>query len=291
MKYSTVYHGFAMQNKPVIEKLKEELLKICSPQKLYLLGFTTSQTRTESLFSLHDASQKWMSHYYLLVLVQKIRDYSLNALQDKIENNLQHSMPVTAIVLCTDEFSEWLRKGHAFAAAVHQKAWLLHEAEDTELPCLKEVNEEELEKETESLYKSARAKVASFLAGAELYRVRKEYRLSAFMLHQAAEQSLHALLYIHTGLRVNTHSIDKLIRYCSMFCHQLTALFPKNNERNKKLYSLLNKAYIDARYKNDYTITGEELSILADKIKKINEILEQNKPEYLCLQVSEDSML
>ena len=277
MKSSTVYHAFAIQETTAIEKLKKELLEVCLPKKLYLLGLTTTQTRTESLFSLHGASLKWISHYYLLVLVQKTKEQSLNAIQDKIENNLQHSIPVTAIVLCIDEFRQWLVKGHPFAAAVYQKGWLLHDAEDNMLPFPKQVSEDELEKEMAIFYKGASLKIGSFLAGAELYKLRKEYRLSAFMLHQVAEQSLHALLLIHTGLRVNTHSIDKLIRYCSMFCHRLTELFPKNSEKNKKLYALLNKAYIDARYKDDYVITGEELSALTGKVKKINEIFEKHK--------------
>lgn len=40
--------------------------------------------------------------------------------------------------------------------------------------------------------------------------------MAAFMLHQAAEQALLTIFKKATGWHVNTHNIDKLLRYCSM---------------------------------------------------------------------------
>ena len=278
MESSTIYPGFAVEADQEIEQLREELLKVVIPQKLYLLGLISRQTRTESLFALHGASRKCISHYYLLVLTQNTKEQSLHAIQDKIENNLQHFIPVTAIVLAVEEFIQWLLLGNPFACTVKENACLLYESPDCILPDAIPVNEAQLEKEKESLFMQTRLKAEGFLAGAELYRIRKEYKLSAFMLHQAAEQVLRAMLIINTGLKINTHSIDKLIRYCSMFSCQLPDVFKKNNEKEKKLFSLLNKAYINTRYKEDYSISYDELSQLTEKVKCIKELFEKHKP-------------
>lgn len=85
------------------------------------------------------------------------------------------------------------------------------------------------------------------------------------------------MLIMNTGLKVNTHSIDKLIRYGSVFCTELTAIFSKATEKEQKLCSLINKAYIDTRYKDDDSITHEELSALTEKIKRIKQLFEQCK--------------
>jgi uncharacterized protein len=88
--------------------------------------------------------------------------------------------------------------------------------------------------------------VREFLAGAELHTIRVQYK-AAFMLHQAAEQASRTMLTIHIGLRINNHSIDRLIRCCSMFCFELQDVFAKKSEKEKLLFQLLQKAYIDTR--------------------------------------------
>lgn len=277
MKTTSAYQGFLMQHGEQMESLQQQILKHSVAKRIYLLGLTHQRKRTESLFSVHGVSASWISHYYVLLLVERSNNYTLCSVQDKIENNLQHITPVTAIVLYLDEFIQWLLNGHPFANAVCQKAQLIYE-DNGILPIPKEVNEQEQKKEIETLYTQTASKLESFLAGAELYKIRKEYKLAAFMLHQAAEQSLRAMLIINTGLKINTHSIDKLFRYNSMFCYQLPELFPRNNEKEKRLYTLLNKAYIHARYKDDYSITHEELTTLTEKLKRIKQLFESYKP-------------
>ena len=44
----------------------------------------------------------------------------------KIDPNCQHFIPVTAIVLHTDQFNQWLADGHPFAQTVCKMAVLLH---------------------------------------------------------------------------------------------------------------------------------------------------------------------
>jgi hypothetical protein len=65
-----------------------------------------------------------VGHYYTLVLVND--EYNCGVLQDKIENICRQFMPVTALVMCTGRFIEWLLAGHAFAKTVQQRAGLLH---------------------------------------------------------------------------------------------------------------------------------------------------------------------
>lgn len=260
------------------ERLTSIILELVSVQAIFLLGSSKTCTKTASIFSYDTPAASFTSHFYILVLIEKNEEHTLNSVQDIIENNLRHFIPTTAIVLNTTAFFTWLSKGHPFAVNVVRKAENLYQSESIILPLPSGINKEEQKEDYEQLFKQTKLKIEGFLASAELHKLRQEYRLSAFMLHQAAEQALRAMLIINTGLKINTHSIDKLLRYCSMFCYGLPDLFPKHNEKEKKLYSLLNKAYIDTRYKDDYSITHEELSCLTEKLKRIKELFENCKP-------------
>jgi HEPN domain-containing protein len=115
-------------------------------------------------------------------------------------------------------------------------------------------------------------KAGEFLAGAELYRVRKQYNLSAFMLHQCAEQALLALLSAALGFYVNTHNVERLLRYGSFLADALTGLFQCDLANDKRLIKLLQKAYIDTRYGRDYNIHYNDLLQLTEKIRCLAEI-------------------
>ena len=178
----------------------------------------------------------------------------------------------------TAAFCRWIHEGQPFAVNVTRHAEKLYRSETCLIPITASINEQEQKLPIQALFIQSGKKLDSFLAGAELFKIRQEYRLAAFMLHQAAEQALSAMLTLNTGLKINTHSIDKLIRYCSMFCPALLDLFQKNSEREKKLYALLNKAYIDTRYRDDYTINFDELSALMDKLNTVKAIFMSCKP-------------
>jgi HEPN domain-containing protein len=267
------YNTHIHYEKEETERITSLVLEHVSPQAIFLLGSSKSFTNTTTVFSYDTPTCCYTSHYYILALIKKEEEHALNSVQDKIENNLQHSIPTTAIVLSTAAFLAWLGKGHPFAVTILKKAEILYQSASIIFPMPSAVNEQKQKENNESLFTQAKNKTEGFLASAELHKIRQEYRLSAFMLHQAAEQSLRALLAIHTGLRINTHSIDKLLRYCSMFCDRLPHLFEKS-EKGKKLYSLLNKAYIHTRYKDDYSINYEELNALTEKVKIMKQLLE-----------------
>lgn len=269
MKTSSVYHSFAMQHEELNKEIVKRVIASIPVERMYLLGLTTAHRRTETLFSTPSVTRNEVTHCYLLVLVEKEDDHSLNNSQDKIEGALEQFLPVTAIVFSDMQFCKWLLEGHSFAAAVYERGFLLYQKDEVPLPFPAIVNEEELKKETEKLFAQTKTKVQEFLAGADLFTIRVQYKMAAFMLHQAAEQALRAMLILHTGLRINTHSMDRLVRLCTMFCFELPDVFPRRAEREKRLFGLLHKAYIDTRYKDDYAIKLEDLTKLTAQVKKL----------------------
>ncbi len=253
-----------------LETITKHILEATPAEKIYLLGSVVIQRRTESIFLASPQSCQYVRHYYLLVLT-KANNY--NVIQDKIENICRPLIPVTAIVLEINQLNQWRKEGHAFAHTVDEKAELLYDNE-TELEELNATEEEAIHKANESFYAQGLNKVQEFLAGADLYRIREQNKMAAFMLHQSAEHPLNTILKVITGLHVATHNLDKLIRYCSMFDYKIPELFPRNNDKNERLFQLLQKAYLDSRYKGDYSITTPELLILTERIKELQKTMQ-----------------
>ncbi len=254
------------------EKIVKMIQEAVAVEKIYMLGSTLMQQRTESVFMTDAPSRRNAGHYWLMVLIDKDCGHSDSYVQDKIENTCQHFIPVTVIVLDTTQFNNWLKEGHRFACTVIKIAVLLHD--NTNIPLVIPNITNVDDKKAESYHTQGINKVNEFMAGADFYRIRKQNKMTAFMLHQAAEHALHAILKKATGFHVNTHNIDKLIRYCSMVNYKIDTIFPREGETNKRLLSLLQKSYIDTRYKEDFTIGTNDLLILTEKIKIIKQMME-----------------
>ena len=79
---------------------------------------------------------------------------------------------------------------------------------------------------------------------------------------------------VHTGYKPKTHNLDKLKRYSKRFSQELDAIFPDNTPEEKHLFDLLKRGYIDTRYKDSYEIMAEELTILIERVGKLQTIAE-----------------
>lgn len=212
MNTCTTYHGFAARHQSTLQTVTAQVLKTCDPEKIFLLGLTDMRRRTETLFTDASATGNYISQVYLLVLVNKPAEQALAAIQDKIENNLKHQVQATSIVVDMERFKLWIDEGNFFSLAVRQKGFLLWQKNDHPLPAAGICNSETIKQKREALIHNAGIRIEEFIAGAELFRMRMQYKMAAFMLHQAAEQVLTTLMILNTGLKVVTHNIDKLLR-------------------------------------------------------------------------------
>jgi HEPN domain-containing protein len=244
-------------------------IKAATPvQQLYFLGSSLQQERTESIFTPEAPTRRQVGHYWLLALVGKTNQ-GCNQLQDQLENLCQAIAPTTIIVLPMQSFAAWLQSGHTFAARVKERAVLLHgNAYEAMQPWVPPQEKGEAANSVERLLGLS----AEFMAGAELYQQRQQWPLAAFMLHQAAENSLHAILQAGAGLHMNTHNLDKLVRYCSMLTDKVQQLLPRNNANNERLFKLLQDAYITARYKQALPIDANDIAILTKRVKSLLEL-------------------
>lgn len=273
MRPFTIYHisnkSFSIEQ----EKLVSVIVEVAKPDMIFLLGGSLHRRRSESIFCTVAPTAQHTADYFLLILMKGFSNKEIHDWQDMIEHHCKAVMPVTTIVLQTATFEEWLKINHPFALTVWQSAVAIYDAGSLSFTGSNDSNLKADQRNLEKYYTEGLNKAKEFLAGAELFRIRKQNTIAAFMLHQSAEQSLRTMLKIGTGFHCNTHSIDRLIRYASLVSYQLPDILPQKTDQEKRIFCLLQKAYIDTRYKEDYKITDDELVCLAEKIRRIHEIL------------------
>ena len=104
---------------------------------------------------------------------------------------------------------------------------------------------------------------------------KRRYKNAAFQLHQAAEQSLKAVLLVFTEDAPHEHWLDLLCYKAAKFDAGFSSIFPKETDEQKELLELLEYAYIGARFDPDYYITEDELKYLAKYVKKLHKLTEK----------------
>lgn len=273
MKPFTIYHlcqdSFSSLQKPLVEVI----VKIAKPDMVFLLGASLHRRRGESIFNESAPTSQHIADCVLLILIPDLLNKELHEWQDKIEVSCKSLMPVTAIILHTITFEKWLKSGHKFAWIVWQSAAPFYDSGNLSWAIPLGISNTTTDKDCEGQYREGLMKAKEFLAGSELFRVRKQHAMAAFMLHQAAEQALRALLKAGTGYQANTHNLNRLIHYASLISYQLPDIFPRKNDQEKRLFDLLQRAYVDSRYKEEYKINNDDLLCLTEKVRHIHEIL------------------
>jgi uncharacterized protein len=244
------------------------LVRKARPEKIILFGVYASPTGGLD----HDTAEAFpvfLSGFDLLIVTrsnERRYDYEM---QDILENSCRIHTPVTIIVHDIKYVNTQLEEGQYFFAMMFYEAILLYDAGHTPLtvpgkPDLVRIRE--IAKKDFQVW-SERAK--AFFRTAQFNCEQKEHKISAFLLHQAAEHIYQAILLAFAGYKPCTHNLDKLRRYTSRYSFELAYLFPRNTTAEDQLFKLLTTAYVDARYKPDYLIADHELQTLIDRVDKL----------------------
>ena len=106
------------------------------------------------------------------------------------------------------------------------------------------------------------------------YAVKDEdYRKAAFMLHQTAESYYAAFSLVLTDYKPKTHDLKELLDRAININEAHRKVFPQQTEEEEYRFNLLKRAYIEARYNEEYLITAEELEYLSSRVLTLKELI------------------
>jgi predicted transcriptional regulator len=71
------------------------------------------------------------------------------------------------------------------------------------------------------------------------------------------------------------HNLETLNKRAANLDGRFLSVFPRATEEQDRLFKLLKRAYVDARYKKNYQITAEELQTLAERVKVLQQLTQE----------------
>lgn len=266
---NTASHPLSSCNTMQLQEIVNTIVKAVAPEHIFLLGASCMRHQLYNIFSDSPATYGEVTHYDLLVLLPATEKRSPDEVQDIIENKCRAHTPVTAIIFFASQFNELLATGHSFCCGAYASSLHLYDSGRVALrdPCFPQRSL--LHSQAKEVFAKWFGGAQEFFAGAELYLMRRQLKMAAFMLHQVAERCYVGLIQVMTGYRAGTHNLDKLLRYAKSFSADLCQLFPRNNEKEEHLFRQLQKAYIHSRYKDDYTVSEQDLLTLKERLSSL----------------------
>jgi HEPN domain-containing protein/predicted nucleotidyltransferase len=255
-----------------LREITEIIVKSVDPEKVILFGSYATGRWVEERGAEDDRVYEYVSDYDILVITRSgdlRKDYEV---QDFIENRCAYKTPVNVIVHDIDFVNKMLSEGQYFFSDIEEEGIMLYDAGTTALAERKPLSPAEMKAIAQQYYDQWFESGMSFLKVARFCLIEKELKIGAFNLHQATERIYNAVILVHTGHKSKTHNLDKLKRSSKRFSEKLDSVFPVNTPEEKHLFDLLKRGYVDARYKDSYHITSEELSSLIERVEKLQAV-------------------
>jgi uncharacterized protein len=244
-----------------------------------LFGSYATGKWVEDRYIENGITYEYRSDYDLLVVLTHEEFSQKVKIEDKIKEQLivtrKVQTPVNPIFHGVKHINRALSYGNYFFADIKKEGILLYDSGKFKLAEPKKLTAAEYKQKAEDYFKQWFESANGFFKGFYFYLNDKEYNIAAFQLHQTAERYYTTLLLVFTDYRPKEHNLESLDIEAGMCDKRFKQIFPRENEEEKRLFELLKKAYIDARYKMDeYSITREELEYLAGRVKMLKELTE-----------------
>ena len=257
--------------KLIVEKIRERI----EPQMLILFGSYARDEWVEDTYIENGVTYEYKSDYDILVIVKSVKIANSYDRWRKVKKSIR-AFPIktwTNIIVHTIEYvNTHLEKGHYFFTDIKKEGVMLYDNGSFELAREKEhlpADRKHTAKEHyEHWIQNAKDSYSMYESGLEKGLLRE----AAFNLHQCAERCYTTIELVFTNYKPKSHDLKKLSRMAANHDHAFFKVFPQGTDEQKNCFDLLNRAYVEARYKKDYKITKKQLEYLAQRVKKLQRL-------------------
>ncbi len=248
------------------------LEKITDVRMIVLFGSYARDTWVEDIHTEGHTTHVYKSDYDILVATKSKKAAEDSNAHDSVEKAIdatnQVRTPYSLIYHTFSYVKKMITEGHYFFADIKKEGIHLYfNRRKHYIGAAKGLTLQErkvIAKEHFKLwFKSAKEVYIDFNNALE----RRSYKNAAFLLHQATERFYSAITLVFINYRFRTHDLRMLDAKAVSYNPEFAKVFPRETDQQRKLFTLLKKAYVDARYKKDYKITKKQLEYLAKRVK------------------------
>lgn len=221
----------------------------------------------------------YLSDFDLLVVVSHskltdIADYWWVA-EDKILRDPTVGRLVNIIVHDLAEVNQALGRGEYFWTDIARDGVMLYELPGHPLAVPKPMTPADALAMAEQYLDTWAPKIEEALAGAEFFAARSNGKDAAFLLHQAVERAYICFLLVHTFYFPRSHNIKFLRSLAEDVDKTLVAAWPREQRADKRRFETLKRAYVEARYSDQYDVSVEDLDALSVCARRLRDLVVQ----------------
>ena len=221
----------------------------------------------------------YQSDFDILVIVshEKLTEtaHYWHMAEDRIERDPTIGRIVNIIVHTMGEVNQGLSQGQYFWTGVIQDGVELHALPGHAFATPKPLTPQQAAEMADKYYTGWISKIDGALDLAN-YAARQDNRKdAAFLLHQATERAYACFLLVHAFYFPRSHNIKFLRSQAETMDRRLIDAWPRELKTDRRRFELLKRAYVEARYSDQYDVSAEDLHWLTDRVKRLRDLVDQ----------------
>lgn len=205
--------------------------------------------------------------YYLVVLLDDSERVAEHEVGNRIEDLCRPLVSVITIVHKVSVARQAIPSGSRFWNNTLSKGLVVYQVPEFSMPAFHLLPRETFVEKSIVDWERWGVQGKEFMKGAKYYIDNGNYTLGAFMLHQAAESALIAIIKAVTGYRFSAHNLSRMIRMTLLFTEELKNVFELNTTEGSQVFNLLQVAYSEARYRGSFVADEELVRQLLPKVE------------------------
>ncbi len=220
----------------------------------------------------------YISDYDLLIVLSKNSQANSHTLTQAISQRL-HDMqlraPAHPIYHGIDFVNHELSEGSYFFGDIKKEGILLFTTNRYQLADKRDMSPVEIQAKAQKNFDRWFESANGFYKAFEFFVKDNDLNIAAFQLHQAAERYYGAIQLVFTGYKPKTHDLEvlgSLAKACNM---EFSKAFPMGSKQEQDRFDLLRRAYVDARYNDEYFITKADLDYLSERVQFLRKLTEE----------------
>ncbi|QTC90330.1 nucleotidyltransferase and HEPN domain-containing protein [Brevundimonas goettingensis] len=227
----------------------------------------------------------YLSDFDLLIIVSNekltdIADYWYVA-EDKILHDAAIGRTVNIIVHDLAEVNAAIGRGEYFWTDIVRDGVVLYELPGHPLATPQPLSRIDALAMADRYFAAKQVDLNSWLEDAERWLERSAEgvharKRAAFHLHQAVETAYICILLVHTFYFPRSHNIKFLRSLAEDVDKTLVQAWPRATKHDRRLFETLKRAYVEARYSDQYDLPEHELRALYDAAQGLAVLVERS---------------
>jgi HEPN domain-containing protein len=261
-----------------LTEITEVIVAEMKPAMVILFGSYARNTWAEEITHEDGIKLLFKSDYDILVVTAKDLNATANKQWIKTQQILKsrkYSTSLSMIQHSAGYINNELSAGGYFFTDVVREGKVLYDSGEVKLATPGKVDPEAVKQRAKEEFERWMENANSSIRSFELTFNDGLLKKAAFELHQATEGLYTAYLLVFTGYKGKSHDIEELRNQVAKLHPEFKTVFPIDNKLGNEAFFKLKRAYVDARYKKDYSITKEELEYLSERVLVLKEMVEK----------------